>query len=761
MLSAVVGFWVAVGVMLYATGTLSTALGVPALKVIVLATVGLPLVLFGIASGVGAVNRRVNARILDEVLRPAEGDAAVERVAGEEPPPSSFAVDLFGHGRRPSLPSSAAAHVEHAHAETAAIEAEFVRLLVRQGVLLLIGVMVGAGLALKLGNPLLPGQLGQLVLQLSVVLLIFVGPALTADRRNGQPPVRTFVVLHLEGLLVWMALFVGATSAYFTRAAANPWLLAVPPVWLVVVAGAYVAGWRSAGRGVLQRSTVMRPVRLVILWVFGSARHYASICDSVWPVWKFIGPGAALNGPGNPGRSPSLQERVALLRGGSTALVLETTEAVHARVADLRTAQPTTPTIWGRGQWNLSQLRCSDAVWQVTVDQLLTDADVVLMNLSGFGPHNAGCTWELGELIDRVPTRCFVLMVDGATDLDFLYAHLRERWAVMAADSPNRSQNTAPIQIYVSSREEALDERVAYQSKWVGSGSDARLEREATPALVAWRERDELARKSMGEDMLALLCTGAAAVTAQRGAPSDAATDAPTPKPIELPGSRSRSAPSVSPAMASQVASDAPRRSGTLVTSFSPSECQRLLQGQLAATSSTTPLDVSKPLAGEVTVAQFHIRRQPSHSPAPELVGQFASDGARTHLFVEIHDPQLPDGPRPGAVQLVRRARVIVWVLVVLACAAVIAWMALKGESSFGVSVLATALIGGLVAAKLIPGALGVALSFPIQWGWPPRLVDAQSPPTDPTESAWLWRFLCETLDAEFECDESSMVASP
>jgi hypothetical protein len=87
-------------------------------------------------------------------------------------------------------------------------------------------------------------------------------------------------------------------------------------------------------------------------------------------------------------------------------------------------------------------------VWKLALDTALKDSDVVLMDLRGFSREHQGATYELGQLVDRVPARRFVLLADNTTDAEFLSATLRRSWEAMAIDSPNRRTPSHPIRVF-------------------------------------------------------------------------------------------------------------------------------------------------------------------------------------------------------------------------------------------------------------------------------------------------------------------------
>ncbi len=77
----------------------------------------------------------------------------------------------------------------------------------------------------------------------------------------------------------------------------------------------------------------------------------------------------------------------------------------------------------------------------MVLSRLAGGSDAVLMDLRGFSPHNAGCVYEINELINVVPLEKVVFVVDGTTDEDFLRRTARESWERIRPTSPNRSSS--------------------------------------------------------------------------------------------------------------------------------------------------------------------------------------------------------------------------------------------------------------------------------------------------------------------------------
>ena len=72
--------------------------------------------------------------------------------------------------------------------------------------------------------------------------------------------------------------------------------------------------------------------------------------------------------------------------------------------------------------------RCHDNTWRRMLEALLVESDRVLMDLRSFSVHNAGCRFELEQIVRLVPTRNIVLICDKTTDLTLLRGILDAAW---------------------------------------------------------------------------------------------------------------------------------------------------------------------------------------------------------------------------------------------------------------------------------------------------------------------------------------------
>jgi hypothetical protein len=99
------------------------------------------------------------------------------------------------------------------------------------------------------------------------------------------------------------------------------------------------------------------------------------------------------------------------------------------------------------GRFRVNDFFCYDDTWRMVLSRLAGESDAVLMDLRGFSPQNAGCIYEINELVNLVPLERVVFVVDDTTDEDFLRRTARECWERMRPTSPNRSSTPEQLRL--------------------------------------------------------------------------------------------------------------------------------------------------------------------------------------------------------------------------------------------------------------------------------------------------------------------------
>jgi hypothetical protein len=175
-------------------------------------------------------------------------------------------------------------------------------------------------------------------------------------------------------------------------------------VWGIAAGIAAFLAYRLAVAAVLRghRPPQAAP-RLLLLRVFGYQARTESLFDRVAQTWRLQGP-------------------VQLIAGVDLAM---------------RTADPGDMLGFLDGRLAEAYVRTPQA--------LLDESDKVLMDLRSFSELNAGCRFELEQIVRRVPTDNIVLVCDKTTDLELLQEILAAAWA--AERRPRRENERGQISV--------------------------------------------------------------------------------------------------------------------------------------------------------------------------------------------------------------------------------------------------------------------------------------------------------------------------
>jgi hypothetical protein len=100
-----------------------------------------------------------------------------------------------------------------------------------------------------------------------------------------------------------------------------------------------------------------------------------------------------------------------------------------------------------RGHYPVRALLCHGSFWKSAVDLLLARMDVVVLDLSGYRPQQAGTRYELQRIVDRYPIEQVMLLAEPASDEQFLTAQVGVAWAQMADGSPNAGMGSRTVHV--------------------------------------------------------------------------------------------------------------------------------------------------------------------------------------------------------------------------------------------------------------------------------------------------------------------------
>lgn len=183
--------------------------------------------------------------------------------------------------------------------------------------------------------------------------------------------------------------------------------LLAAPLWL---AASFGAQWLAlAGLPGRRRGDGPGP-RLLVLRVFSADPRKHALLDSVQARWRFVGPVLQIGGPDLVAMNVDPYEASMYLSARMHRLFLPTVVGGAALQAQLD-ARPC-----GDGRHRIHEVFCFNTAWRQSVEQLMLDADAIVLDVRGLNAQREGTSYEIGRLAVRGLLPRVVAVGDADTD---------------------------------------------------------------------------------------------------------------------------------------------------------------------------------------------------------------------------------------------------------------------------------------------------------------------------------------------------------
>jgi hypothetical protein len=182
-----------------------------------------------------------------------------------------------------------------------------------------------------------------------------------------------------------------------------------------------------------------RAARLLLLRVFGYQARTESLFDRVAQTWRLQGPVQLIAGVDLAMRTADPGDMLAFLNGRLADAYVRTQQEVGERLERLDLGPDPD------GRFRINEVYCHDNTWRTTLEALLDRTDMVLMDLRSFSAHNAGCRFELEQIVRRVRTDNIVFVCDKTTDLPLLHQILADAWAAEGRERDERGSGQISV----------------------------------------------------------------------------------------------------------------------------------------------------------------------------------------------------------------------------------------------------------------------------------------------------------------------------
>lgn len=237
--------------------------------------------------------------------------------------------------------------------------------------------------------------------------------------RNKQLSDQTFL---FDSLWLSVSIFV---AVFLMSNGGFRYLLGLLPFALYKIAVRYGLRRLSA------RAVPLPKARLLFLRVFGSSSRSEKLFDLLAARWRYAGSLQVISATDVARGRFEPDELMDFLGGRLGRAYISTGAELERCLAELD-LRPDPD-----GRYRVNEFFCRVDTWQQTVTRLMTESDLVTMDLRAFTVERKGCIFELGVLLDKVPLHRVVLLIDQTTDEPLLRQMLADLWRKMDPRSPN------------------------------------------------------------------------------------------------------------------------------------------------------------------------------------------------------------------------------------------------------------------------------------------------------------------------------------
>ena len=200
-------------------------------------------------------------------------------------------------------------------------------------------------------------------------------------------------------------------------------LLAIVIYKVVTWAGFSLLGYKT--------SSSQKSPTLLLLRVFSLGKRSEHLFDALAMHWRYVGSIRLIAGPDLATSTVEPHEFLDFLSGKLARRFIDNSQTLDLRLSEMDLE--TDPD----GRFRVNDFFCHEDTWRMVLSWLVDESNVVLMDLRGFSSQNAGCIFEISELINTVPLGRVLFIIDDTTEELFLRQVMQQSWDHMRPTSPN------------------------------------------------------------------------------------------------------------------------------------------------------------------------------------------------------------------------------------------------------------------------------------------------------------------------------------
>ena len=216
------------------------------------------------------------------------------------------------------------------------------------------------------------------------------------------------------------------------------WFLAV----LLAFAVYKIVSWAGFALLGYKASSSRKSSILLLLRVFSLGTRSERLFDALAMHWRYVGSIRLIAGPDLTTSTVEPHEFLDFLSGKLARRFIDNSKTLDLRISEMD-VQPDQD-----GRFRVNDFFCYEDTWRMVLSWLVDESNVVLMDLRGFSSQNAGCVFEISELINVVPLGRVLFIIDNTTDEPFLRQVMQQSWNQMRPTSPNRLLTSGMLSLF-------------------------------------------------------------------------------------------------------------------------------------------------------------------------------------------------------------------------------------------------------------------------------------------------------------------------
>jgi hypothetical protein len=192
----------------------------------------------------------------------------------------------------------------------------------------------------------------------------------------------------------------------------------------------------------ITKQTDKLPKTLLLLRVFSLGKRSEQLFDAVSTHWRYLGNIQLISGPDLATTTIEPHEFLDFVSGRLSRHFIDSQVTLNMATSK-GDEEPDRD-----GRYRVREFFCYDDTWKMVLTHLAKTSGSVLMDLRGFSPQNAGCIFEINELIRVVPLNQLVFVIDSTTNTDFLTSTIKDSWQGITPKSPNYALSNPILRLF-------------------------------------------------------------------------------------------------------------------------------------------------------------------------------------------------------------------------------------------------------------------------------------------------------------------------